>query len=75
MALLDVADYKLDPSDCGCSRHPEECGCDHCHECKEHSWQQWNIYPECETCLLDLSLWLADHTDYFELQRQCGRAA
>jgi hypothetical protein len=47
--------------------HANECGCDRCHEF--HDWREWTVYPECDGCLLDLSLWLVENTDYFELQR------
>jgi hypothetical protein len=73
--MLQVSDYRLEPTECICNRHREECGCRECHEHKEHYWRDWKFYPPCEWCLLELSGWLAENTDYFELQRQYGRTA
>jgi hypothetical protein len=73
MATSNMSDWGWDKPLCFCAGHAEECGCSHCHEHKEHEWRQWTIYPPCEPCLMDLSLWLAENTDYFELL--AGRAA
>jgi hypothetical protein len=53
--------------------HPGECGCSGCHEF--HDWTEWAIWPECDYCVEDMMAWLAENTDYFELQRTYGRAA
>jgi hypothetical protein len=75
MATMNMSDWGWNPPECSCSSHPEECGCAHCHECRSHDWTEWAVYPECEGCLAQLSTWLSENTDYYELQRQYGRAA
>jgi len=65
-ALLDVVDFNLNPPECYCERHKEECDCDHCHAHKNHDWREWRVYPECELCENEMYEWLAQNTDYFE---------
>jgi hypothetical protein len=63
LSIEDVPDFRLDPPECRCARHPDECGCEHCHECRAHNPLEWNVEPECDFCLIELSQWIHENTD------------
>lgn len=64
MATMNMEDYGWNPPVCWCQEwkggHPEECGCDHCHECREHNWRDWNGEPACELCMDDMREYWTD---------------
>lgn len=39
---------------------PAECGCEHCHECREHNWRMWNDGIECDWCAQEKAEYFAD---------------
>lgn len=55
MATMNMSDWGWNPPECPlCASHAEDCGCWDCHEHKEHDVRDWNVYPPCEGCQMEL---------------------